>query len=451
MNASLNENSRLVDLRRGAGVSPGVIRLSGGGNFETVDLTNAATIGDVASLISDVELEGRPIVATITNDGLRVEYEDGLAGTLAIADSVGTTTAKELSISNPNGFSAPPIIGDGLSPRVTLGTKLSDLADGAGLNLTSGIQIKQGDESTVVTFDDAESVGDVLIAINRSGADVRAELNEAEGRIVLRSLRSGVDYSIGENGGDDATNLGIRSATQETRLSDLNRGRGLRLNVDGPDLTIVRPDGTELDLELEGVGSIDEVIDLVRNHPNNQDSRRVLIDLNDFGNGLQLEAPPNSGSLTIRQNGISDAGIQLGLIPPGQSEVTGGIVGSVDTIVGSDYVPRDAGGALDTLLRLQRAVGDGDLPEIGRLQAKLDDDFDLASRTRGRVGVWSRTLNQLQETAENDVIAMRSQLSDEIDADLTTVISELNQRQVALEASMRVIGQLSQLTVLNFL
>lgn len=452
LNASLDENSRLVDLRRGQGVTPGVIRISGGGNFVNVDLTSAATIGDVASLISEVELDGRPIVASVTNDGLRIEYEDGLAGTLAIADSVGTTTAKELSISNPSGLRAPPLVGDGLSPRVTLGTKLSDLDDGAGLNLNSGIRIQQGDESIVVTFDDAESIGDVLIAINRSGADVRAELNEADGRIVLRSLRSGVDYSIGENGGNDANGLGIRSATEETRLSDLNRGRGLRLNPDGPDLTILRPDGRQLDFDLEDAGSIEDVIDLIRTHPSNQDSRRVLVDLNDIGNGLQLKAPPNAtGSLTVRQTGVSDAGIQLGLIPPGQSEVTGGVVGSVDTIVGRDYVPRDAGGALDTLLRLQRAVGDGDLPEIGRLQAKLDGDFDLANRTRGRVGVWSRTLNQLQETAENDVIAMRSQLSDEIDADLTTVISDLNQRQVALEASMRVIGQLSQLTVLNFL
>jgi flagellar hook-associated protein 3 FlgL len=451
LNAALDENSRLVDLRRGQGVMPGVIKISGGGNFVDVDLTTAATIGDVASLISEVELDGRPIVATLTDDGIRIEYEDGLAGTLAIADSVGSTTAKELAIANPTGLIAPPIIGDQLSPRVTLGTKLSDLDDGNGLTLESGIRIDQGDQSFTVTFDDAKTIGDVMIAINRSNADVKAELNEAEGRIVLRSLRSGVDYSIGENNGNDARSLGIRSATELTRLNDLNRGQGLRYNFDAPDLTITRPDGVELNLDLEGLESIDDVIQLIRSHPLNQDSRKVLVSLNDIGNGLQLKAPPNTGSLTIRQNGTSDAGIQLGLIPPGQNETVGGIVGSVDTIIGRDYVPRDAGGALDTLLRLQRAVESGDIPEIGRLQAKLDIDLDQASRTRGRVGVWSRNVEQLQQTAEDDIIAMRSQLSNEVEADLTTVISELSQRQVALEASMRVIGQTSQLTVLNFL
>jgi flagellar hook-associated protein 3 FlgL len=139
------------------------------------------------------------------------------------------------------------------------------------------------------------------------------------------------------------------------------------------------------------------------------------------------------------------------LIPRGTSTSTGSIVGPVDTIVGVDYVPRDAGGALDTLLRLQRAVRDGDIIEIERLQVKLDDDFDRASRARGRVGVWTNNLQQLQGVTEDKVIQLQAQLSNEVDADLATVISDLTQRQTALEASMRIIGQTSQMTVLNFL
>jgi flagellar hook-associated protein 3 FlgL len=291
----------------------------------------------------------------------------------------------------------------------------------------------------------------VLIAINRSGADVHAELNEAEGRIRLRSLRSGVDYSVGENGGDAARQLGIRSATELTPLSDLGRGRGIVLNPAGADLIIRRPDGVALDLELEGAETIDDVIQLIRNHPLNQDTLRVLVDLNDVGNGLQIKSPPGANPLSIEQIGLSDAGVRLGLIPLGSTTATGGIVGPVDTIIGADYVPRDAGGALDTLLRMRAAVVKGDVPEIERLQAKLDEDLDRASRARGRVGVWSKNLQQLKAVSEDSVVQLRSQLSDEIDADLATVISELSQRQLALEASMRVIGQTAQLTVLNFL
>jgi len=100
---------------------------------------------------------------------------------------------------------------------------------------------------------------------------------------------------------------------------------------------------------------------------------------------------------------------------------------------------------------MKTAVADGDIPEIERLQAKLDVDLDRSSRTRGRVGVWARNLDQLQAVAEDKVIALTAQLSTEIDADLATVISDLTQRQQALEASMRIIGQTAQLTVLNFL
>jgi flagellar hook-associated protein 3 FlgL len=53
--------------------------------------------------------------------------------------------------------------------------------------------------------------------------------------------------------------------------------------------------------------------------------------------------------------------------------------------------------------------------------------------------------------SETRLISMKSQLSDEIDADIATVVSDMSQRQLALEASMRLIGKTSQMTVLNFL
>lgn len=449
--ASVDRSTRLVDLRGGQGVDPGVIQVSAGTNFQNVDLTNAFTIGDVVDILSDVEIDGRQLTASVLDDGIRIEYTDGLAGTLAIDDQVGGQTAAQLSILNPSGLTAPPIIGDGLTPRITTNTQIDDLAGGAGVDLTGGIRIEQGSEIFEVNFDDAQTIGEVIIAINRSGADVRASLNESEGRIVINSLRFGVDYSIGENGGDAATNLGIRSADEQTRIEDLGRGRGFRLNAGSEDLVITRPDGRELSLNLDDVETINDVINAIRNHPQNQDTSRVLVGLNEIGNGVQLRAPPGAQPLSIRQVGLSDAGIQLGLIPPGQSEVTGGVVGAVDTIVGSDYVPRDAGGALDTLLRLQSAVGTGDIAEIERLQAVLDQDLSRASEARGRVGVWTRNLVELRETAEDRRVSLEASRSEELDADLASVISEISQRQLALEASRRLIGQTATLTVLNFL
>jgi flagellar hook-associated protein 3 FlgL len=451
LNAVLTPESRLIDLRQGAGVQPGILSLSGGGQYVDLDLRNAATIGDVLSVVEAVKLEGRQLTTSLTNDGIVIEYADGLPGTLAIRDAAGSSMADQLSISNTRGVPTSPVTGDRLSPRVTPLTRIADLPSANGFDLSAGIQIQQGDEVFAIEFNDANTISDVLIAINRSGADVHAELDETQGRIQIRALRSGVDYGIGENGGLAATALGIRSATGQTLLSDVGKGRGLTLNSGGPDLEITRTDGVVLNVNLDAAKTIQDVINAIRNHPQNTGSKRLLVNLNDNGNGIQLKAPPDTRPLQVRQLGVSNAGVRLGLIPSAATASNGVTVGPVNTIVGSDFALRDAGGAIDTLLRLETAVRDGDTVEIERLQKKLDLNLDTATRARGKIGVWSRNLDQLKEVSEDNVTQLRSHLSEEIDADFATVISDLSQRQLALQASMRLIGQTAQMTVLNYL
>ena len=451
LQAGVNSDTRLVDMRNGEGITPGLMRVSGGGDWYDLDLSAATTMGDVVTLISGTDVDGRTLAASLTTDGIRVEYADGLGGTLALADAEGSEMADQLTILNPAGLNPPPLIGSGISPAVTEHTKISDLDSGDGIDISDGIQVIQDDEVFIVDLSAAETVSDVLIAINRSGADIRAELKGDEGRIQLRSMKSGSNYAVGENGGDAATLLGIRTATEQTLLSDLGSGQGIALNPNSAEISIIRPDGVQLDLNLEGATTVGDVINLIRNHPLNQDTTRVLVDLNAFGNGIQLTAPPNTEPLTIRRIGSSNAGLRLGWLGEDGADNVGSVIGPVDTIIGSDFNTRDAGGTLDTLLRLREAVSTGDIPEISRLQATLDLDLDRASRARGRVGVWSRNAQQLSEVAENRLISMKSQLSDETDADIATVVSDMSQRQLALEASMRLIGKTSQMTVLNFL
>ncbi len=451
LDAGVNADSRLVDMRQGKGITAGLIKVSGGGNWHDLDLSAATTMGDVVTLISGTNIDGRTLAASLTTDGIRVEYTDGLGGTLAIADAQGSEMADQLEIINANGMISPPLIGSGISPTVTSQTKIADLNNGAGIDIADGLQILQDDNVFVVDLSTAETVSDVLIAINRSGADIRAELKGNEGRIQLRSLQSGSNYAIGENGGNAARAMGIRTATELTPLADLASGQGIALNPDTGELLIIRPDGVELELNLEGSKTVGDVMSLIQNHPLNQDTLRVLVDLNAFGNGLQLTAPPGVDPITVRRVGSSNAAMRLGWMGEDGADTVGTVMGPVDTIMGADFNTRDAGGTLDTLLRLQEAVSVGDIPEIGRLQGKLDNDLDRASRSRGRVGVWTRNAQQLSELSETRIITMRSQLSHEIDADLATVVSDMSQRQLALEASMRIIGQTSQMTVLNFL
>jgi len=200
LGAALNADTRLIDMKQGAGVQAGVLTVSDGDNFVELDLRQAATIGDVADIMRSADLDGRSLSVTLGADSITVQYADGLPGTLAIKDAPGSRLASDLLISNPEGFHAPPLIGDRLSPQVTAGTPLADLNNGVGLDLSDGLVIDRGNERFNIDFSDAETIGDVVIAINRSDAEVRAVLNETQGRIELHALRSGVDYSVGENG-----------------------------------------------------------------------------------------------------------------------------------------------------------------------------------------------------------------------------------------------------------
>jgi len=451
LNPGLDRSTPLLDLRGGRGVEPGLLRISNGGNFVEVDLRSASSLGDVVDVLNAIELDNRQLLVTIQPDGITIAYADGAPGTLAIDDAAGETLAKDLSILNPLGLNAPPIVADGLKPRVTESTLLSKLNDGVGINVSSGLQIQTGGNSVTVDLSNATTVTDILVAINRSGADVKAQLNKTTGGIDIRALRSGVEYSIGENGGNAATTLGIRTATGETKLTELDNNRGIIPNSFGPDFSITRPDGTTLNFDLDGAETIDDVLDLIRNHPSNQDPLRVIPGLNPVGNGIQLIAPPGFNPITVRAGEIGNAAEMLGLVDKGQEVAVGFTSGPFAIFNGDDYAAKEAGGTIDTLIRLETAVRDGDVREIERLQALLDTSLDTANRTRGRIGVWSQNVQVLQAAADDQVILLKSELSTEIDADLATVISELNQRQVSLEASLKLIGQTAQLTLLDFL
>lgn len=452
LSPGMTADTRLVDTRDGRGIQPGILRMTDGSGWVDVDLRGSVTIGDIADRLAAVELGGRELAVDISADSVTVRYADGLFGTLGIADAPGSETARQMNLSNPLATSAPPLVGGGLAPRTTGLTKLADLDGGAGLDVSAGMKIRQDDDVFEVDLSTAETVDDVLTAINRSGAAVRAELDATSGKIQLRLLKSGADYSVGENGGLAATNLGLRSATADVRIDSLNHGRGVKINTGSdPDLTLVRPDGTVLDFDADAMATVGDVIDAINNHAGNQDADRVTAALTSDGNGILLTGPLDSGTIQVIQPGTSKLGTALGLVPEGESSQVGAVEGGATVLRGVDYAPVETQGALDTLLRLRDAVETGDIGEIERMAQRLDGDFNRVNRTRGLIGHRAQSVNMMRTRAEDQTIEMRSRMSEEVDADYTATISEITRRQTSLEASLRLIGKTAGLTVLNFL
>ena len=101
VNPNLSFETRLSDLNEGKGVAAGSFQISNGTNSSVIDISNCATIGDVAQLINANSPEGTDAQVEISPDGLRIrlEPETGFTGTnLRITEIASGTTAAELGI-----------------------------------------------------------------------------------------------------------------------------------------------------------------------------------------------------------------------------------------------------------------------------------------------------------------------------------------------------------------
>jgi flagellar hook-associated protein 3 FlgL len=198
-------------------------------------------------------------------------------------------------------------------------TAAATLSGGSGIEFdqSSGLQITNGGETYVIDISSAKTVEELLNVLNGSPANLLAEINETGTGINVRSILSGSAMAIGENGGQTAAQLGLRSFRETTQLADLNFGRGVE-TTDGVDFTIRRNDGVELDIDLTGAVTIADVLDRINNHAANTDpATRVEARLTAYGNGIELvDAAAGTESLTVTKR-RSSAAIDLGLIPLG--------------------------------------------------------------------------------------------------------------------------------------
>jgi flagellin-like hook-associated protein FlgL len=125
--------------------------------------------------------------------------------------------------------------------------------------------------------------------------------------------------------------------------------------------------------------------------------------------------------------------------------------GAFDSVQGADVNPAETKGVFNSLWRLSNAIEDFDPVEIGRAIEMLDDDFERLTFSRADLGARARSLDVLTQRVQDEDVQLRATLSEEIDADLVKVISELSARQASIEATLRLVGQTLQLTVLNFI
>lgn len=475
-------------------------------NNVRIELSAAAGLGDSAAAAYDadsrrltVQVDGAgqtsvaSLVAAIEATGLFTVAGDNSAGeafdlnaTVAAADAGvivgntgnsggdartifvhvdrGQTTANQVVAALQNNDDVTAMFnvrldGKDTSASGAAGSGIVDLATtavatgGAGeqFDRDAGLQVAVGDKTYTINFTGAETVEDLLNTLNASPAGLLAQINESGNGINIRSRVSGVDFRIGENGGTTAAQLGVRSLTRETRLAELNHGRGVH-TAEGTDFLLRRSDGMELEIDISSAVTVGDVLDRINNHPDNQDPlTAVTARLTAVGNGIELvdanavaEAP-----LTVVRSTLSEAALDLGLIPVGQSEAAADPATNV--LIARDVNPQEAKGAFNSLLRLNAALLEGDLREISRAAEMLNEDLQRVTFARGDLGARQRNMDFLEARLQDENIELRRTLSEEIEVDLVETISNLTGRQISMEASLRQTASTLRTTLLDFL
>ena len=283
----------------------------------------------------------------------------------------------------------------GFGGFVDKGISLDDLNDGNGV---ARGQIKITDlagNSSVIDLTLAQSVDDVLDAINNDfSINVTAAVDGDT--FTLTDTVGGADTFFVEeiNGGTTAADLGLTTAAvgsvitgadvfqlhSDTKLSALNDGNGVRFTdstefLDDLKFTLADGTGTELDpdtneiievgVDLSGATTLGDVVDAINNDADLKD--KVTAAISSDGNRLEItDLTAGAGSFTITSGEVGSAAEDLGLT----TTASGG------TITGTRLVS----GLKDTLLS---SLGGGQGFALGSIEitdrAGDDETVSLAS------------------------------------------------------------------------
>ncbi len=313
---------------------------------------------------------------------------------------------------------------------------------GEVLDQLSGLSVSNGGTSVEIDISSAETVEELLNILNQEELGLQVEINQSRSGINIRSRWSGADLTIGEvAGGRTATQLGVRTLNETTRLTDFNRGVGV-LTGGFTEFTFeLSTSGvpTTYRVDLDRATTVQDVIDAV----DAQTSGAVTARLVANGNGIELV--DNTGADSLRVEG--QVAELLGFFEHGESEATS----TTGALATTDRHTLESDSVFNTLIRLRDALVDEDFPAIGREINRIETDLDRVNFARSELGARLQSLQALEFRHQDEEVALRSALSNEVDVDLAEAISNFTARQYAMQASLQVAGNILQLTLLDFI
>jgi len=280
---------------------------------ELLDVINAAAPGD---LRAEIAPDGDRLVLTDLTEG---------GGTFELVAANGTTTLADLGLEGRTETDGV-IVGR----RIMGGTQsvlLNSLGGGSGLGTLGAIELgDRGGASDTVDLSAAETLEEVVDAINAAAVNITAAVNRAQNGIELvdtsgnnaanllvanadatntaDKLGIAVDDAVGSvNSGD----LHLQIIAENTRLDDLNGGAGVAENT----FRIVDASGRERRLDL-GLLDVETVGELIREI--NGLDLDVHAEINRTGDGILLRDTSTEGGAIQVLEGNSTTAADLHLL-----------------------------------------------------------------------------------------------------------------------------------------
>lgn len=439
LNPTLTLSTRISQLHGGSGLHLGIVNINlnnGAASVrKSVDLSSADTIQDVKTQL-EAAFAGEPLTLDVaidpSNFGLQLTPS---AGTVEVLDTNGGRTAADLGIrSGP----AAVVHGADLDPALALSTTVASLNGGTGIGATAGtgLLIQLNGQSHVVDLNGAVTVQDLLNRIRDADANLAVGISADGSGLSISSRLSGANFSIGENGGNNASLLKLRTFTASTKLSDLNYGVGV-LQRDVTPFKITRRDGTAVSIDLKSAGSVQDVLDAI----NAVDPGHLVAALNTVGNGISLTDDSGSNPLVVTENAVSTA---LGI---NGAEATG----AAGVLSGRDVNPQQPTGVLNLLASLQKALTTDDRATLTRLTPQIDAEANRTSVVRADVGSRQKFLDDVTNRLDDAHVQVQDQLSQLYDVDFSAAVTSFLQQQQALQGALQVASQALQLSILKYL
>ena len=437
------------------GIRDGSISITTGTGSVTVDLSKAITIDDV---INKINTDAALIGASVSLETLGITTGLQFNGATTGIAEVGTgKTASDLGILGTNGIS--PLIGQDVDARLTPATLLMDLRGGRGIDTASGIIIELGTQTLNIDISSETTVEGMLNVFNTASPAIRAEINGDKTGINIFNQLSGVTMSIGENHGSTATDLGIRSFTKSSKLSEFNGGDGVHvkgLDGSGEDgyIRITAKNGTpgvatvppsSWDINVSTAKTVNDIITLI----NTATVGTVAANLNATGNGIFLfDLSGGAGNLIVGNDpdNLNNFHVaeELG-IATGDSGVAGPAFNGIDTNT------VESTGVFSHLIALRNALQAGNQQGISSATKKIGTDIKSLINFYGEMSAQSQELINQDYRMDESIVSLQILRSEIQDIDFTEAITRFQNLQTAYQANLGTAAQLTSESLLDYL